>query len=119
MGDDLPCDNIVADAAVADECSRPRGVDHTLDARMKKGWVSGKELRAYLEHELELVFASDPWKLSGGWGPRMPKRIQGPHHCGGGESNIAAGGWASETPYTTSGIPALALVLCLRVLLDQ
>jgi 2',3'-cyclic-nucleotide 2'-phosphodiesterase (5'-nucleotidase family) len=42
-----------------------------LDARMKMGWVTGKELRAYLEHELELVFSSDAWKLSGGWGPRL------------------------------------------------
>jgi len=41
-----------------------------LDARMKRGWVTGKELRAYLERELELVFSPDPWKLSGGWGPR-------------------------------------------------
>ncbi len=41
-----------------------------LDARMKKGWVTGKELRSYLENELELVFSPDPWKLSGGWGPR-------------------------------------------------
>jgi len=41
-----------------------------LDARMKKAWVTGKELRAYLESELELVFSKDPWKLSGGWGPR-------------------------------------------------
>jgi sulfur-oxidizing protein SoxB len=41
-----------------------------LDARIKKGWATGKELRAYLEHELELVFSRDPWKLSGGWGPR-------------------------------------------------
>ena len=42
-----------------------------LDARMKVGWVTGKELRAYLEHELMLVFSSDPWRLSGGWGPRI------------------------------------------------
>lgn len=41
-----------------------------LDARMKKGWVTGKELRGYLERELELVFSKDPWKLSGGWGVR-------------------------------------------------
>lgn len=41
-----------------------------LDTRMKKGWVTGKELRSYLEHELELVFSRDAWKLSGGWGPR-------------------------------------------------
>ena len=42
-----------------------------LDARLKKGWVTGAELRAYLEDELELVFSDDPWKLSGGWGPRI------------------------------------------------
>ncbi|MGV3483559.1 MAG: bifunctional metallophosphatase/5'-nucleotidase [Planctomycetaceae bacterium] len=41
-----------------------------LDTRMKKGWVTGKELRSYLENELELVFSRDAWKLSGGWGPR-------------------------------------------------
>jgi 5'-nucleotidase len=41
-----------------------------LDTRMKKGWVTGKELRNYLENELELVFSRDAWKLSGGWGPR-------------------------------------------------
>ena len=41
-----------------------------LDAKMKKGWVTGKELKSYLESELELVFSRDPWKLSGGWGPR-------------------------------------------------
>ncbi len=41
-----------------------------MDARLKTGWVTGKELRAYLENELELVFSSDPWKLNGGWGPR-------------------------------------------------
>jgi S-sulfosulfanyl-L-cysteine sulfohydrolase len=41
-----------------------------MDARMKTGWVTGKELRSYLENELELVFSKDPWKLSGGWGPR-------------------------------------------------
>ena len=42
-----------------------------LDARVKTGWVTGKELRDYLENELELVFSRDPWKLSGGWGPRL------------------------------------------------
>lgn len=41
-----------------------------LDARVKTGWVTGAELRSYLERELELVFSNDPWKLSGGWGPR-------------------------------------------------
>ena len=41
-----------------------------LDSRIKVGWITGKQLRAYLEQELELVFAKDSWKLSGGWGPR-------------------------------------------------
>jgi len=41
-----------------------------MDARLKTGWVTGKELRAYLEDELELVFARNPWRLNGGWGPR-------------------------------------------------
>lgn len=41
-----------------------------LDARLKVGWVTGAELKDYLEKELELVFSHDPWKLSGGWGPR-------------------------------------------------
>ena len=41
-----------------------------MDARMKTGWVSGQELRAYLENELELVFSRDTWKLNGGWGVR-------------------------------------------------
>ncbi len=42
-----------------------------LDARMKVGWITGRELRNYLEDELELVFSKDAWKLSGGWGPRL------------------------------------------------
>jgi S-sulfosulfanyl-L-cysteine sulfohydrolase len=41
-----------------------------MDARMKSGWVTGKELRAYLESELEMVYSKNPWKLNGGWGPR-------------------------------------------------
>jgi sulfur-oxidizing protein SoxB len=41
-----------------------------MDARMKIGWITGRELRAYLERELELVFSKDPWKLNGGWGVR-------------------------------------------------
>ncbi len=41
-----------------------------MDARIKTGWVTGRELRSYLERELEMVFARDPWRLSGGWGPR-------------------------------------------------
>lgn len=41
-----------------------------MDARMKRGWITGKELRDYLEHELEMVYAKSPFKLNGGWGPR-------------------------------------------------
>lgn len=41
-----------------------------MDARMKAGWITGKELRAYLERELELVYSKHPMTLSGGWGPR-------------------------------------------------
>lgn len=41
-----------------------------MDTHLKTGWVTGKELKEYLEKELELVFSRDPWKLSGGWGPR-------------------------------------------------
>lgn len=41
-----------------------------MDAHLKTGWVTGLELKQYLEQELELVYSKDPWKLSGGWGPR-------------------------------------------------
>jgi len=41
-----------------------------MDARMKRGWITGKELRDYLEVELEMVYAKNPFKLNGGWGPR-------------------------------------------------
>ena len=41
-----------------------------METRMKVGWITGRELKAYLENELELVFSSDPWKLNGGWGVR-------------------------------------------------
>jgi hypothetical protein len=37
---------------------------------MKKGWVTGKELRSYWEDELEMVYSESPMKLNGGWGPR-------------------------------------------------
>ncbi len=40
------------------------------DTRLKAGQVAGKQLRPYLENELELVYAKDPFKLSGGWGIR-------------------------------------------------
>lgn len=41
-----------------------------MDARMKRGFITGAELKTYLEKELDMVFASDPWRLNGGWGPR-------------------------------------------------
>ena len=41
-----------------------------FDARLKSGRVSGKQMRAYLEREMELVYSKDPFKLSGGWGIR-------------------------------------------------
>jgi 2',3'-cyclic-nucleotide 2'-phosphodiesterase (5'-nucleotidase family) len=41
-----------------------------MDARMKSGWVTGKELRAYFEKELETVYSKNPYKLNGGWGVR-------------------------------------------------
>jgi sulfur-oxidizing protein SoxB len=41
-----------------------------MDARMKAGWVTGRELKAYLENELELVFSRNAYKLNGGWGVR-------------------------------------------------
>lgn len=41
-----------------------------FDAKIKSGRVSGKQMHAYLENEMELVYAKDPMKLSGGWGVR-------------------------------------------------
>jgi S-sulfosulfanyl-L-cysteine sulfohydrolase len=41
-----------------------------FDARLKSGKASGRQIRMYLEHEMELVFSRDPLGLSGGWGPR-------------------------------------------------
>ncbi len=41
-----------------------------MDARMKRGWITGRELKDYLERELEMVYAKNPMKLNGGWGPR-------------------------------------------------
>ncbi len=37
---------------------------------MKRGWITGRELRDYLEHELEMVYSKNPLKLNGGCGPR-------------------------------------------------
>ena len=47
-----------------------------LDTRMKSGTITGRQLRDYLENELELVFSKDPWKLSGGWGPRASEAMK-------------------------------------------
>jgi sulfur-oxidizing protein SoxB len=41
-----------------------------FDVKLKSGQVSGKQLYAYLENEMELVYSKDPLKLSGGWGVR-------------------------------------------------
>jgi len=41
-----------------------------FDAKLKAGRVSGTQMRAYLENEMELVYSQDPRKLSGGWGVR-------------------------------------------------
>ena len=41
-----------------------------FDAKLKAGRVSGKQMRPYLEHEMELVYSKDPLKLSGGRGIR-------------------------------------------------
>jgi 2',3'-cyclic-nucleotide 2'-phosphodiesterase (5'-nucleotidase family) len=41
-----------------------------MDARLKSGWVTGKELRAYFEEELETVYSKNPYHLNGGWGVR-------------------------------------------------
>ena len=41
-----------------------------MDLRMKSGWVTGEELRAYFENELETVYSKNPWKHNGGWGAR-------------------------------------------------
>jgi len=41
-----------------------------FDAKIKSGRVTGTQLHAYLENEMELVYAQDPVKLSGGWGVR-------------------------------------------------
>ena len=47
-----------------------------LDTRMKSGTITGRQLRDYLEDEFELVFSKDPWKLSGGWGPRASEAMK-------------------------------------------
>ena len=41
-----------------------------FDANLKSGRVTGTQMQAYLETEMELVYSKDPMKLSGGWGIR-------------------------------------------------
>lgn len=43
---------------------------YPITTRLKVGKVTGEQLRAFWERELEHVFASDPAKLFGGWLPR-------------------------------------------------
>lgn len=38
-----------------------------LDSQAREGWVTGKQLRQWLEQELENAFAPDPSKRFGGW----------------------------------------------------
>ncbi len=43
---------------------------YPITTRLKVGKVTGRQLRAFWERELEHVFATDPEKLFGGWVPR-------------------------------------------------
>ncbi len=43
---------------------------YPITTKLKVGEVTGKQLRAFWERELEHVFAADPEKLFGGWVPR-------------------------------------------------
>lgn len=43
---------------------------YPIDNRLKVGKVTGRQLRAFWESELEHVYASNPDKLFGGWLPR-------------------------------------------------
>jgi len=43
---------------------------YPITTKLKVGKVTGKQLRAFWERELEHVFASEPAKLFGGWVPR-------------------------------------------------
>lgn len=79
-----------------------------MESTIKTGWVTGSELRAYLERELELVFSDDPWKLSGGWGPRASgMRLEFAAHARPGERirRIEIGGkeLRDDARYTIAG----------------
>lgn len=41
-----------------------------MDAQVKVGVMTGRQLREFWEQSLEQVFASDPYGQRGGWGPR-------------------------------------------------
>ena len=41
-----------------------------MDANIKVGMLTGKQLRTFWERSLEEVFAADPFGQRGGWGPR-------------------------------------------------
>ena len=43
---------------------------YPITTRLKVGRVTGRQLRAFWEREIEHVFATDPSKLFGGWLPR-------------------------------------------------
>ncbi|WP_435007944.1 bifunctional metallophosphatase/5'-nucleotidase [Tundrisphaera lichenicola] len=43
---------------------------YPITTKLKVGQVTGRQLRAFWERELEHVFAEDPTKLFGGWLPR-------------------------------------------------
>ncbi|WP_406695628.1 bifunctional metallophosphatase/5'-nucleotidase [Singulisphaera sp. Ch08] len=43
---------------------------YPITTKLKLGKVTGRQLRAFWERELEHVFATDPTKLFGGWVPR-------------------------------------------------
>jgi 2',3'-cyclic-nucleotide 2'-phosphodiesterase (5'-nucleotidase family) len=43
---------------------------YPINARLRTGIVTGKQLRDFWERELEHVFATDPEKMFGGWVPR-------------------------------------------------
>ncbi len=79
-----------------------------LDARIKAGQVTGKQLRRYLENEMELVFAQNPLALSGGWGPR-PSGVEVVFHAhapqGERIKTVAVDGMAisDEKTYTMAG----------------
>jgi len=79
-----------------------------FDTKLKTGHVSGKQLEGYLENEMELVFARDPFSLSGGWGPRpagMTVRFEARANNGSRIRNVLVNGVALDpaADYTLGG----------------